>query len=159
MSRPSFVVPTLVASLLLAPVPAFAQEQAPAADTAGPLGAIDALFAAMSTHDVAAARKLLLPGAKFLVVRADGTTHVSDDAGFLDTLGKDTKSAWQERIWSPQVRVDGPMAQVWAPYDFHLDGKFSHCGVDVVTLVQGKDGWQIAAIAYTGRKDNCPPGG
>jgi hypothetical protein len=51
------------------------------------------------------------------------------------------------------------MAQVWAPYDFHLDGKFSHCGVDMFTLVQGKDGWRIAAIAYTGRKDACPPGG
>jgi hypothetical protein len=126
---------------------------------AGPLAAIDALFAAMSSHDVAAARKVLLPGARFLVVRADGNTHAGDDAEFLDTLGKETKSAWKERIWSPQVRLDGRMAQVWAPYDFHLDGKFSHCGVDVFTLVQGKDGWQIAAIAYTGRKDNCPPGG
>jgi hypothetical protein len=150
----------MVASLMLALAPAFAQEQAqaPAAD-AGPLAAVDALFSAMSTHDVAAARKVLLPGAKFLVVRADGNTRAGDDAGFLDTLGKDAKSAWRERIWSPQVQVDGPMAQVWAPYDFHLDGKFSHCGVDVFTLVQGKDGWQIAAIAYTGRKDNCPPGG
>jgi hypothetical protein len=145
---------------MLVLAPAFAQEQAPVADAdAGPLAAIDALFAAMSSHDVAAARKVLLPGARFLVVRADGNTHAGDDAEFLDTLGKETKSAWKERIWSPQVRLDGRMAQVWAPYDFHLDGKFSHCGVDVFTLVQGKDGWQIAAIAYTGRKDNCPPGG
>jgi hypothetical protein len=138
--------------------PPTAQEQAPAAD-AGPLAAIDALFSAMSTHDVAAARKVLLPGAKFLVVRADGATHADDDAGFLETLGKETKSVWKERIWSPQVRIDGRMAQVWAPYDFHLDGKFSHCGVDMFTLVQGKDGWRIATIAYPGRKDACPPGG
>jgi hypothetical protein len=139
-------------------VPASAQGQASEAD-AGPLAAIDALFSAMSSHDVAAARKILMPGATFLVVRADGATHADNDAGFLETLGKETQSVWKERIWSPQVRIDGQMAQVWAPYDFHLDGKFSHCGVDVFTLVQGKAGWRIATIAYTGRKDHCPPGG
>jgi hypothetical protein len=126
---------------------------------AAPLVAVNALFAAMSRHDAGAARKLLVPNARFMVMRADGTVRTSDDAQFLDALGKNTKALWKERIWSPQVRVDGAMAQVWAPYDFHLDGQFSHCGIDTFTLVHGAEGWRIAAIAYTVRKDHCPAGG
>jgi len=149
-----------VAILLALPLTAIAQPS-PATDAhaTGPLAAVDALFSAMARHDVTAARRLLMPGAKFLVIRADGDLHASDDGQFLDALGKDPKAAWKERIWSPQVQVDGAMAQVWAPYDFHLDGTFSHCGTDVFTLVHGTDGWRIAAIAYTARKNHCPAGG
>jgi hypothetical protein len=155
MTRSALAFPALVAALLATPV--FAQD-APQADQ-GPLDAVHALFDAMAAHDVAAARKLMLPGTKFIVARGDGTTRVADDAEFLDMLGKDTQAKWQERIWDPQVQVDGPMAQVWAPYDFHLDGTLSHCGTDLFTLVHGAAGWQVAAIAYTMRKDGCAAGG
>ena len=38
---------------------------------------------------------------------------------------------------------------IWTPYDFHIDGRFSHSGVDVFTVVRTADGWRIASIAYT----------
>ena len=38
---------------------------------------------------------------------------------------------------------------VWTPYDFHIDGRFSHSGIDVFTVVRTADGWRIASIAYT----------
>jgi hypothetical protein len=45
----------------------------------------------------------------------------------------------------------------WAPYDFHLDGKLSHCGIDSFGLVRGADGWRIAGISYTVQKTGCAP--
>lgn len=150
-------VPLLVVALL---APAVARAQAangPAASDADPLDTVQALFDAMAAHDEAAARRLIAPGTKLLVVREDGSVHVGSDAGFLDALGKDT-AAWRERTWNPEVRIDGPMAQVWGPYDFHHGGAFSHCGTNSVTLARGADGWRIVAIAYTMRKDDCPPG-
>ena len=126
-------------------------------DADGPLAAVQALFDAMAAHDVAAARKLMAPGTQMLVVRPDGTLHVGDEARFIEALGKDAAS-WQERSWDARVTVDGPMAQVWAPYDFHHGGTFSHCGTNSVTLARGTEGWRIVAIAYTMRKDDCPAG-
>ncbi len=155
----STVLSGLLALLLSLPFAAASRDAAKAAAGDDPLSAVQALFDAMASHDVEAARRSMLPGTRFVMVRADGTIRASSDAEFLEALGKEPKSAWRERIWSPQVAVDGPMAQVRAPYDFHLDGKFSHCGTDLFTLAKDADGWRIVAVAYTARKDGCPPGG
>lgn len=147
----------LLAAALLAPPSARAQSLGADVEAAGPLATVQALFDAMAAHDAAAARRLIAPGAKLLVVREDGSVHVGSDEGFIEALGKDT-AAWLERTWDAEVRVDGPMAQVWGPYDFHHGVEFSHCGTNSVTLAHGTDGWRIVAIAYTMRKDGCPVG-
>ena len=38
---------------------------------------------------------------------------------------------------------------IWTPYDFHIDGAFSHSGVDVFTLLRTPAGWRVASISYT----------
>ena len=120
------------------------------------LGAVDALFAAMAKHDVDASRRLILPGASFVVVLPDGTVKIESDTGYLDKLGKH-KEAFRERIWDARVTVQGNLAQVWAPYDFHLDGKLSHCGIDSFSLARNADGWRVAGVSYTVQKVGCAP--
>ena len=151
MSRHVRVV-SLVAGLLLA-ANASASDAVEAAES--PLAAVDALFEAMAMHDTHTARQLILPGAQFVVVRPDGTSALRDDAGFIESLAQRPESVLRERMWNHQVLVDGPMAQVWGPYDFHIDGTFSHCGVNSIGLVRGADGWRVAAVSYTMRKDDC----
>jgi len=43
---------------------------------------------------------------------------------------------------------------VWAPYDFWIDGKLSHCGTDAFDLIKTEDGWKIAGGVYT-LESNC----
>jgi aryl carrier-like protein len=50
---------------------------------------------------------------------------------------------------SPQFLIGEHLATVRAPYDFHVDDRFSHCGLDHFTLVRETDGWRIQGIAYT----------
>jgi aryl carrier-like protein len=120
------------------------------------LGAVDALFAAMAKHDVDASRRLILPGASFVVVLPDGTVKIEPDTGYLDALGKH-KEAFRERIRDAQVTVQDNLAQVWAPYDFHVDGKLSHCGIDSFSLVRNADGWRVVGVSYTVQKVGCAP--
>ena len=120
------------------------------------LGAVDALFAAMAKQDVDASRRLILPGARFVVVLPDGTVKIESDTGYLDKLGKH-KEAFRERIWDARVTVQGNLAQVWAPYDFHLDGKLSHCGIDSFSLARNADGWRVVGVSYTVQKVGCAP--
>lgn len=71
-----------------------------------------------------------------------------------------------ERGWDGDVAVSGVVATVTLPYDFYRDGTWSHCGVDVFTMVDTDSGWRIASLAYTveqppvclGHPDG-PPGG
>ena len=120
------------------------------------LAPVNALFDAMVKHDVPASRKLILAGASFVVVKSDGSVLMEHDADYLDSLAKH-KEQFRERIWDAQVTVSDTIAQVWAPYDFHLDGKLTHCGIDVFSLVRTKDGWRIAGISYSTQKTGCKP--
>jgi hypothetical protein len=54
-----------------------------------------------------------------------------------------------ERGFKPEVRVSGPVAMIWLPYDFYLDGKWSHCGVDAFTLIKSQAGWRIATVVWS----------
>jgi hypothetical protein len=138
---------------------AFAGMSAQARDTRAPaehevLGAVDALFDAMAKHDVDASRKLIVPGASFVVMKPDGTVLMEHDTDYLNSLATH-KEAFRERIWNAQVMVQGDIAQVWAPYDFHLDGKLSHCGIDSFSMVRGTDGWRVAGVSYSVQKQGC----
>ncbi len=121
------------------------------------LGTVDALFDAMARHDVDASRKLILPGASFVVVKPDGTVAIEHDSDYLDSLTTH-KEAFRERIWHAQVTVQGDIAQVWAPYDFHLDGKLSHCGIDSFSMLRSNGHWRVASVSYTVQKVGCAPG-
>lgn len=60
-----------------------------------------------------------------------------------------------ERITDYQIKVDGPMATVWTPYEFYVNEKFSHCGVNSFQLVKTVAGWKIVYIIDTRRKEKC----
>jgi hypothetical protein len=139
---------------LLGPVSLSGQEVVPA-ERQAVLAAVDSFFAAMSRRDTAASRAILLPGAMFYAVapgRAPGSTP---DTAYIRSIGGRT-AALRERIWNPRVEVHGPIAEVWTRYDFHVDGKFSHCGIDDFSLMLTPSGWTIAAATYTVERTGCP---
>ena len=54
-----------------------------------------------------------------------------------------------ERMWDAEVRVAGSLATIWTPYDFYIGSQFSHCGVDVATLMRREGGWRIINLHWT----------
>lgn len=90
--------------------------------------------------------------------KSDGSvvlvTEKADD--FLKAVGTPHKEVYDERITFNDIKIDGDLASVWAPYKFYLGKTFSHCGVDVFQLMRTKDSWKIIYIVDTRRKDNCP---
>jgi len=81
------------------------------------------------------------------------TTEKAD--GFVKAIGTPHTQVYDERIVFGDIKIDGGLASVWAPYKFYLGDKFSHCGVDVFQLMKTADGWKIIYIVDTRRKDNC----
>ena len=121
-----------------------------------PTATVQRLFDAMAAHDADAGRPLFAPGTTLTAVRADGTVSTITSDQFLTHVGA-AKEPWLERMWEPKVMVHGSLAVVWADYDFHLNGKLSHCGVDSITLVNTAGEWKIAGVAYTSETSGCAP--
>jgi hypothetical protein len=61
----------------------------------------------------------------------------------------------EERIRDPLIRIDDNIAIIWAPYVFLVDGKITHCGTDVVSLVKLDGHWRIASAGNNARTTNC----
>jgi hypothetical protein len=129
---------------------------APALDENGAIETVQRLFDAMASHNVDAARALFTPGATLVAVRANGAVSTSTSEEFVAHVGA-AKEPWLEQMWNPKVLIHGGLAVVWAEYDFHLNGKFSHCGIDSVTLAKASEGWKISGIAYTMETSGCAP--
>ena len=131
----------------------------PGSDSAAVIAVVQRLFDAMATRDTATARLLMLPGSRLISLRpgaASAAPRVQSDSAFIRSLAAPGE-ALLERMWNPLVRVHGPLAEVWTPYDFHQGGRFTHCGVDSFTLVRGPKGWQVASIVYTVETVGCAP--
>jgi hypothetical protein len=155
MRLPSIVL-LLTASLATA-----AQAQAApdrAADSVAVIGVAQDLLRAISTRDTALARRLMLPGAQLASVQDPAgpasAGRIQTDSQFVTMVGT-AKQRFLERMWDPTVFLQGSLAVVRAPYDFHIDGKFSHCGVDVFTLVRSKGEWRVTHVVYTTQRQNC----
>jgi hypothetical protein len=59
---------------------------------------------------------------------------------------------FEERILNYSIQVDGSMAHVWTPYEFYVNNKFSHKGVNAFTLFKDNDQWKIVYLIDTRRK-------
>lgn len=63
---------------------------------------------------------------------------------------------FQEKILSYSIQVDGSMAHAWTPYEFYVNGKLSHKGVNAFTLFKKNtpetSGWKIVHLIDTRRK-------
>ncbi len=122
------------------------------------LKVVQAFFDTMTARDVEGARKILQPQGRFHATRMrDGKLEIRGFANeeYLADL-QASKTRMQERIWNPEVRIRGVIATVWAPYDFWIDGKLSHCGIDAFDLIKTEEGWNLAGGVYT-VESNCAP--
>lgn len=59
---------------------------------------------------------------------------------------------FQEKILSYNIQIDGAMANAWTPYEFYVNGKLSHSGVNAFTLFKENATWKIIYIIDTRRK-------
>ncbi len=137
-----------------APAPAGHQSS----DEAAVLAAMDLYLAAVSANDLAAMAALHLPDGMTYRARAvpDGTTEVvgHPNSYWVDPARKSAHT-YRERYWSPTVLVRSGIATLWAPYEFWIDGKTSHCGIDVFDFVKVDGTWLVANAMWTVEPEAC----
>ena len=80
------------------------------------------------------------------------TESLDEFAQFVSNLKKDSAD---ERIVFETIKIDGPLAIAWTPYQFYHNGQFSHCGVNSFQLVRIDRIWKIQYLVDTRRRQNC----
>jgi hypothetical protein len=113
---------------------------------------------ALSSRDTERLDEMLAPRARLFSIREgeSGPIYgVRTREEFLEGLDEGG-GEFRERIWEPVVEVSGRVAMVWAPYDFHLDGELSHCGIDILALMKMEEGWKVTSITYNVVREGCP---
>jgi len=58
----------------------------------------------------------------------------------------------EERLLDYKIQIDGAMAHVWTPYEFYINGKLNHEGVNSFQLFKENGIWKIIYIVDTRRK-------
>lgn len=78
------------------------------------------------------------------------TESVSEFYKSIATLPNGMKI--EERLLDYKIQTDGAMAHVWTPYEFYINGKLSHKGVNSFQLFKDNGTWKIIYIVDTRRK-------
>lgn len=130
---------------------------APDPQEAAVTATVQRFFDAMAKEDRAAIADLVLPGSVFTAVRAPGEPSAPARRVTVEDFVANLRPGLDERTWTPRVSLRGDLvATLSAPYEFKLDGKTTHCGIDVFTLVKSGGTWKIAGLAWTQEPNACP---
>ena len=128
------------------------------ADRAAVLATVQKVFDAMRTRDTSLLREAFDTSARLVGVATRGTPAVrlTTPAQFGAAIARaPAGDVWNERVFDPEVRIDGEVAQVWAYYTFRRSATFSHCGVDAFMLLRVGTTWKITQLSDSRRTQGC----
>jgi len=121
--------------------------------------AVNRLFEGMKNSDAALLKNAFADSAILQTItrNKEGKLVVANEAvnEFAGFIAQQPKGAADERISFDVIKIDGPLAIVWAPYSFYFNGQFSHCGVNSFQLVKINNEWKIQYLIDTRRKKGC----
>jgi hypothetical protein len=136
-----------------APVTATDEEKAAVLD------AVIRYFASYPTRDVDAARAILHPAG---VLFGRHYPNEGRDAPFHLGMGVwlEVMENWtqrnEEHLLSSSATVHGPIAVVLQSYKYEVGEQFSHCGIQIISLVRSNSVWRIASMVWTVERSHCP---
>jgi hypothetical protein len=120
---------------------------------------INQFFIGMESSDTALISSTITADCylKSISVNKEGKTIISNDGmgEFYRQVIELKGVPLDEKLLSIKIQIDGAMAFAWTPYKFYFKGQFSHCGVNVFSLVKINNAWKIMGITDTRRRLGC----
>ena len=75
---------------------------------------------------------------------------------FKDDMGTfNPETTYREVPISFDIKIHNGLAMAWVPYEFYVNDEFSHCGVDIFTLVKTENRRKKANCSYTLEREGC----
>jgi hypothetical protein len=141
---------------LIIPVFLFGQNQKLNKDEDQIKSVILKTFSAMKSVDSVALKSCFTEKALLHIsqVRPEGTiVREVPIANFVKNVMSRKPGDMDERVlsWGP-ILIDHEIATAWVPYEFYLNGTFTHKGVDAFILVKVGEEYKIQTLLYNMQK-------
>ena len=135
-----------ITALAVSPQTSAAQSTA---DKRAAIAVADSLLTALSLGDKTTMARLTLDSALVGGIGIRSGIERASLRSWRSDIQRVFPQVIYERGFDATARVQGLVALVWMPYDLYLDGAWSHCGVDVFTLMKVQGAWRVATLIYT----------
>ena len=116
---------------------------------------IEWFFEALETQDSTLYQEILYPEGQVWAVIKDQGTIKYNTRYFKDDIKRFSPDrVITETALDYDIKIHQNIAVAWVPYTLDINGKFSHCRVDVFTLIK-VDQWKIINASFTVEPDGC----
>lgn len=140
---------TLASILIATPLTAQTPKASTRADSLAVLALADSALVLVSASNFGAFADLMLDATMTIsLVERSGEVQVRARTT-AQTRSGPSGGTLLERGFRGTAMVEGRIAMVWLPYDFYVNGSWSHCGIDVFTFIKQDTTWKIASLVYT----------
>lgn len=116
---------------------------------------IDVFFEGLNLRDSMKIKSVCMPNFTLQTIEEKGIVSnflQTSTTNFFKSLSLvPSKMSTEERILSYSFNVDGTMAIIWMPYEFYINEKLSHNGVNVFTMFKDSGFWKIVSVIDTRR--------
>ena len=140
------VLAAALSLVLLAPT---SRAQTADVESRAAIAVADSVLVALSSGDNATLERLTLDSAIVGGVGVRNGVERLSLGSWTPYTSRTGQSEFTERGFGATARVQDRVAQVWVPYDLYIGKSWSHCGVDVFTLLKSEGRWRVASLIYT----------
>ncbi len=118
---------------------------------------VNQFFEALQKQDTNLFKSIIHPAGETWAVKEEADSVRISVRSFEDRLKKFINPNYviQERALDIEIKIHQQIAMAWVPYELDISGTFSHCGVDIFTLIKGNEGWKIVTLTFTMEPDGC----
>lgn len=117
---------------------------------------VNQFFESLNQQDTVLYKKIVFLEGQILSINNTTESSSMSMRSFRDDIGTfNSEEVWEEIPLSYDIKIHKGIAMAWVPYEFKVNGKFTHCGIDIFTLTETNEGWKIINTSYTKYVDGC----
>ncbi|TDO29130.1 nuclear transport factor 2 family protein [Sediminibacterium goheungense] len=117
---------------------------------------IDSFFLSLEKQDTTLLKNVVFIDGQLWRVSNISNSRKFDMRDFRADINKlISKNKVKEIPHRYEIKIHNGIAMAWVPYEFLVNEKFSHCGVDVFTLIHASGVWKIVNASYTIDTTGC----
>lgn len=118
---------------------------------------VELFFQSLEKQDTVLYRNLFMPDAQGWSVRVRNDSILHRNWLNVDRVKSliNPSAIVKESKLSYEIKVHQQIAMAWIPYTLSVNGKFSHCGVDLFTFIKTDLGWKINSCTFTIEPNGC----
>ena len=123
---------------------------------------IKTFFEGMHTGDTIKVMQVVVPDVimetTFVNQEGNSVKRTVSLENFLKAVAsKNPDEEWFEKLLGYEIHIDQPLASVWTPYEFYINGRLSHCGANSFQLFKNEGRWQIIYLVDSRKQRGCEP--